>query len=439
MEHLATLYPAHIAELQRRSKEILGRTGLEALAIHGGQQLGVFLDDMHYPFKVNPHFKHWLPVTDNPHCWVVANGEDKPTLLFYRPVDFWHKVADEPTDFWAEHFNIVLIDSPQAMAEALPGNKAKVAYIGEHVDQASDWGFAELNPEAVLNYLHYHRAYKTDYELACMRKANAIAVKGHLAARDAFFAGKSEFDINQAYLSACGQGDNDVPYGNIIALNEHAAILHYTHLDREAPEQLRTFLIDAGASFHGYAADITRTYSTGKGEFAELIAAMEQMQKALVADLRPGLAYGDLHHKCHMETARILKDFGLIRCDGDTALDTGISRAFFPHGLGHQIGLQVHDVGGFMKNDLGEAQPAPERHPFLRATRTLESGMVVTIEPGLYFIDSLLGEVRAGEHADLVNWDKVAAFMPFGGIRIEDDVIITPDGHENMTRKLNLP
>ncbi|EKE68046.1 proline dipeptidase [Gallaecimonas xiamenensis 3-C-1] len=438
MEHLARLYPDHIAELQKRTKAALARSGYQALAIHAGQQLGVFLDDNHYPFKPNPHFKHWLPVIDNPHCWVIVNGEDKPKLLFFRPVDFWHKVADAPSEYWSEQFDIVLIDSPAAAAKALPQDKSRVAYIGEHQAYAESLGFKDLNPEPVLNYLHYYRAYKTEWELACMRKANAIAVKGHLAAKEAFFAGKSEFGINQAYLSATEQGDNDMPYGNIVALNRNAAILHYMHFDRRVPDQSRSFLIDAGASFNGYAADITRTYAREDNAFAELIAAMDQLERDLVAGLKPGLKYAELHHQCHLGVAKILKDFGIIRCDGETALTTGINRAFFPHGLGHHLGLQVHDMGGFMANDHGDKESAPAQHPFLRTTRVVEAGNVLTIEPGLYFIDSLLEEVQAGEHAELVNWDKVEAFKPFGGIRIEDDVIVHGDGIENMTRKLGL-
>ncbi|WP_115716908.1 Xaa-Pro dipeptidase [Gallaecimonas mangrovi] len=438
MEHLARLYPAHLDELQNRTKAALSRSGYEALAIHVGQPRGIFLDDNPYPFKPNPHFKQWLPVVDNPHCWVIVNGEDKPKLLFYRPVDFWHKVADVPSDYWSEHFDIVLIDSADAAAKALPDNKGRVAYIGEHLEYAKSLGFSDCNPAPVLNYLHYHRAYKTEWELACMRKANAIAVKGHLAARDAFMAGNSEFAINQAYLSATEQGENDLPYGNIVALNRHGAILHYMHFDRAVQPQNRSFLIDAGASFNGFSADITRTYAREENAFAELISAVNALQKDLVAALKPGLKYADLHHQCHLGIAAILKDVGVIHCDGETALETGINRAFFPHGLGHHLGLQVHDVGGFMADDYGTPQPAPAKHPFLRTTRTVEAGNVLTIEPGLYFIDSLLEEVASGSHSDLVNWDKVESFKPYGGIRIEDNVIVHQDGLENMTRKLGL-
>lgn len=264
MELLADLYPEHISELNRRVAEICAREKLSGLVIHSGQPHRQFLDDMDYPFKVNPHFKAWLPVIDNPNSWLVVNGRDKPTLIFYRPVDFWHKVADEPTAFWAEHVEVKFLTRADKVAECLPANIDDWAYIGEHLDVADVLGFTCRNPDSVLSYMHYHRASKTAYELACMRKANQIAVTGHQAAKTAFYHGGSEFEILQVYLSAIAQGENHVPYSSIVALNENAAILHYTALEQVSPAQRRSFLIDAGASFNGYASDITRSYAFEK-------------------------------------------------------------------------------------------------------------------------------------------------------------------------------
>lgn len=439
MENLAITYKSHIETLQLRTKNVLAREGLEGLVIHSGQSKRQFLDDMDYPFKVNPHFKAWLPVVDNPHCWLVVNGVDKPKLVFYRPVDFWHKVPDEPSDFWAEHFDIVLLKVPDQVEQLLPYDKEKFAYIGEYIEVAKALGFSQLNPEGVLNYLHYHRAYKTDYEQICLREANRLAVLGHKAARDMFYNGGSEYDIQKAYLIATQHTENQVPYGNIVALNENCAILHYTHLEIAKPQQHRSFLIDAGASFHGYAADITRTYDFARqGEFAELIAALNAHQIALCNGLKPGIKYSDLHLECHQRVAEVLSQFNIVKLDQESIVSKGISATFFPHGLGHHLGLQVHDVGGFMLDERGTHIAPPEGHPFLRCTRTVEANQVFTIEPGLYFIDSLLADLAATENAKYINWEKVNAFKPFGGIRIEDNVIVHQDRNENMTRNLAL-
>jgi Xaa-Pro dipeptidase len=133
--------------------------------------------------------------------------------------------------------------------------------------------------------------------------------------------------------------------------------------------------------------------------------------------------------------AGVLRDAGLVRCSPEAAVATGISSAFFPHGIGHGIGLQTHEVAGFAASDAGGTLPKPDGHPYLRLTRTLAPGMVVTIEPGIYFIGMLLQPLRAGPHADKVDWAQVEALAPCGGVRIEDNVVCTAAGPVNLTRE----
>ncbi|MDO5506499.1 MAG: Xaa-Pro dipeptidase, partial [Pseudoxanthomonas suwonensis] len=248
-------------------------------------------------------------------------------------------------------------------------------------------------------------------------------------------AGASEFGIHLAYCMAAGQDANDLPYGSIIALNEHAAILHYTQRQRVPPAQARSFLIDAGASHAGYAADITRTWAAGDGEFADMIQAMDELEQRLCDMVRPGIDYADIHLEAHRQVAGVLASFDILRTSAEEAVERGITRAFFPHGIGHGIGLQVHDVGGFAASDRGGTIDKPAGHPFLRLTRTLEPSMVVTIEPGLYFIDMLLDELRERGDGDALNWERIAQFKPYGGIRIEDDVACTEDAPHNLSRE----
>lgn len=436
-DHQVT-YKQHIEELQARTREALQREGLDGLVIHSGQGKRLFLDDNHYPFKVNPQFKAWVPVIDNPNCWLVVNGVDKPTLIFYRPEDFWHKVPPEPNAFWVDSFNIVLLQQADAVEKHLPYDKSRFAYIGEYIEVAKALGFENVNPDRVLHYLHYQRAFKTDYELDCMREANTLAVAGHKAAEAAFRQGKSEFDINLAYAAACRQGDNDVPYTSIVALNEHASILHYMQCDTQAPSESRSFLIDAGANYHGYAADITRTYSQNSTLFSDLINAVDKVTVTLADALKPGVAYTDIHLLAHDGIAQILQDTGLVNLNAPDIVEQGITRTFFPHGIGHFLGLQVHDVGGLVNDDRGTPKPAPESHPFLRCTRIVEPKQVFTIEPGLYFIESLLRDLKATPASKYINWDTVEAYKPFGGIRIEDNIIVHRDRNENMTRERDL-
>lgn len=437
-QSLASTYPAHIEFLQQMTRDALSREGIEGLVIHSGQLKRHFLDDNNHSFIVNPLFKAWLPVVDNPNSWLIVDGKSKPTLIFYQPVDFWHKVSAAPDAFWCEHFDIKFLAKADAVEKLLPYDKKHYAYMGEYIEVAGALGFELVNPDRVLHYLHYHRAYKTAYEQECMRVANRIAVDGHRAAEKAFRAGKSEFDIHMAYLEATRHTEAEIPYSNIVTLNENAAILHNTVYDKRPPKQHRSFLIDAGARFNGYTADITRTYATEQNEFADMIKAMDDVTLGLVDEMKPGVDYADIHLSAHRRIAAILSNFGIVNLSAEDMVQEGIVKTFFPHGIGHFLGLQVHDVGGLVADDHGVPKPSSEEHPFLRCTRTIEENQIFTIEPGLYFIDSLLQELKATENSKYINWDKVAQFHPFGGIRIEDNIIIHRDRNENMTRDLGI-
>ncbi|HEY3858829.1 MAG TPA: Xaa-Pro dipeptidase, partial [Gammaproteobacteria bacterium] len=296
------------------------------------------------------------------------------------------------------------------------------------------WGFAATNPEALLNPLHYARAAKTLYELECMRRASASGVRGHIAAEKAFRAGASEYEIHDAFVMGSGQPDDQHAYHAIVALNEHAATLHYQYWQTAKPAAHHSFLIDAGTQFHGYASDITRTYS-GKGdEFQALVDSLDEEQQKLVAQVKPGVDFKTLHIETHHAVARILEKFNLVKLPAEAMVDARITSAFFPHGLGHLLGLQTHDVAGLQAAPAGGVIPRPDGHPFLRTTRMLEEGYVVTIEPGLYFVDALLAELKSGANGKFVDWARVDALRKFGGIRIEDNVVAKAAGPENMTR-----
>jgi Xaa-Pro dipeptidase len=434
-DRLARLYPAHVATMKERHDRALAESGFDRVVIFGGYEHAIFLDDQPYPFKVNPHFKSWVPVLDNPNCFVVYEPASKPVLVFYQPVDYWYKPAERPTAYWTSEFDLQLIPSVEKAQALVSANGGRTAWIGEQPDELRSWDGGAANPDALITSLHYDRAWKTDYELECMRLAGERAARGHNAALRAFRDGASEFEIHLAYLAATGHAEHELPYGNIVAWNRNAAVLHYQHLERARPakDSRFSFLIDAGASVNGYASDITRTY-TGHDEFREIVDALDRTEQELCAMVRPGVDYREIHFAAHRHIARILVDSGFVTASADEAVEKRITSAFFPHGVGHLLGLQVHDVGGFLADRKGTVIPKPEGHPYLRLTRVVEPRMVFTIEPGLYFIDSLLGDLRGGEHAKLVDWVKVDRFRRYGGVRIEDDIAVTDEGFENLTR-----
>jgi Xaa-Pro dipeptidase len=433
MSSLSALFDDHLRIQRQRTDAAMVACKVDTLAIHAGSPHMLFLDDHPYTFKPNPHFKLWVPLEDPVDCWLVYRPGEKPRLIFLQPADYWHKPPSLPHGFWTHHFQIEVIREPGEARRHLT-KLGRCAFIGEPQEQFKDWGFSETNPEELLHRLHYPRAIKTEYELECMRHASHAAARGHVAAEAAFRAGKSEYEIHMAYIRATGHSERELPYSNIVALNKNASVLHYQHQEREVPAKHHSFLIDAGAQFHTYAADVTRSYAASDGDFAALIAGMESLQLQLCAQVRNGVDYANIHFDAHQRIASLLHDSGVITMTAPDAVTSGLSSVFFPHGVGHLLGLQVHDVVGFSVDAKGTRKAPPAGHPYLRLTRTLEPGFVVTIEPGLYFIDMLLDEARDSAHGRHINWRRVEEFRPYGGIRVEDNVACTAGESENLTR-----
>jgi Xaa-Pro dipeptidase len=430
---LDRLFADHIRALRSRVDAALEDSGFEALAIFAGRAHTQFLDDQPYPFKANPHFKWWTPLQDAADCWIIYEPRETLQLVFLQPLDYWHKPPESPTGYWTKHFDVRVVREPE-QARAQVRRSKRCAFIGEWQPEFDDWGFSAANPPALLNRLHYPRAVKTPYELECMRLASDLGARGHRAAEDAFRSGASEYEIHLEYLRGTGHVESELPYPNIIALDSNAAVLHYQHQARRKPERVHSLLIDAGAQFAGYACDITRTYSTRDDQFAAMIASMDSLQQALCDEVRAGVDYADIHLSAHSRIAGLLRESGLIDVGPDEAVASGLSSVFFPHGIGHLLGLQVHDVAGLNVSPEGTQKPRPPGHPYLRLTRVLEPGVVVTIEPGIYFIDMLLKEARASKHSRHIDWSLVEKLTPYGGIRIEDNVTCTLEAPENLTR-----
>lgn len=432
---LGSLFAQHLDTIRARFDRALEKSGAAAAVVYSGTPKTIFLDDQQYPFKAGAHFLSWVPLMSLPCSYVAYVPGNKPILIYNSPQDYWNPVPAAPEGYWTKHFDIRVVRTPDEAGAHLPDARDKCIFIGDVDDGIAACGIDRINPTTAINILHFARAIKTDYEIACMRLASRRAVRGHLAAETLFREGAAEFDIHLAYCRAVGHSENELPYGNIIALDRHGAVLHYTELRRDAPLHPLSFLIDAGAQVHGYAADITRTYSYGDARFAELVERVDTAQQQLTARVTAGLDFVALHLEAHHLIAGILADTGLAHGDPESLVATGVTSAFFPHGLGHLLGLQVHDVGGHMSDESGLRRDPPSGHPFLRLTRNLEENVVVTIEPGLYVIDMLLDRLRGTPAEDQVDWTAVDWLRPFGGIRVEDNVRVTNAGCENLTRE----
>jgi len=426
-----SLYPAHLQYVMGALQAAMTEAGLEGLVIEAGRLRLAFQDDQAYPFRPNPWYLWPAPAPPAPGSLLLIRNNELPELLLVLPQDYWHMPPQLPRAAWTRHIHVVPLPDAETALQRVMAFQGRTAWLGESPSPRTDWS---ANPPRLIAQLELARSCKSPYELQCMRGASVRGARGHVAAEQAFRQGGSEFDIHLAFLAATQQNEPDLPYGNIVALNEHAATLHYQLRDTTAPAQHRSLLIDAGATSAGYASDITRTWAAAGGDFADLIDGMERLQQQLCREVQGGVDWRELHLRAHHLVAGLLKDAGVLATSAEEAVALGISSVFLPHGLGHLLGLQVHDVGGFRAQADGEVIPRPAGHPALRLTRRLVPGMVVTVEPGLYFIDSLLDALRAGPHARRVNWALVEALRPFGGIRIEDNVVVGDPHSENLTR-----
>lgn len=426
---LARLYADHVATIEARHTKALAASGFDAVVVHSGTAAKkTTYDDQFWPVRPTPAFQHWAPLYDA-ECFIVVEPGKKTVLVWPEQTSIWERpAAPEATTF------LSVLDVRRDPKPALPNGK-RVAFIGENRALAKELGFEDdaIDPPVLSRALDALRVLKTPYEIACLAEANKRAALGHDAVRKAFAGGeRSELELHLAFLQATRQDDPETPYKNIVALGRNGAVLHHIAYGRDA-SKAGSILLDAGATFMGYCSDITRTWTKPDGAasqtFAGMVTAFEAMQQRLVAKVAIGTPYEALHDESHRQVSAILKEAGLATGTVEEIDAKGISRAFYPHGLGHSLGLQTHDVGCALLKPRAD-------NPFLRNTSVVAEDQVFTIEPGLYFIEGLLSDLRKKPEGKLVDWNVVEALAPFGGIRIEDDVVVTKTGVRNLTREV---
>ena len=432
-QHIAAL-----GEAVARSLEVASAAGesFGGLVLHAGSRQHYHADDLEVPFRSTPHFARFAPLAGPDHLIRLRPGET-PLLVHVTPRDYWFAPSDLPDHPFREVLDLVEVATGEEAVRQL-ADVSDCAYLGPDASLAEALGITAtgIEPPALVRALDWHRGFKTDYEVARLREAARRAGPGHAAARQRASQGASEREIQAAYLLAAGVEEGDTPYHNIVAWDVNSAVLHYQTRRALAPAPAHCFLIDAGAQADGYASDITRTYTQSGVHpvFGEALVRMEALQDELVRRVAPAQDFVDLHREAERGVCQILCDLGVLRCDSTDAFERGLSHPFLPHGLGHHLGLQVHDVGGLQHSIEGDFRLPPDAHPHLRTTRPLAAGNVVTVEPGLYFISMLLDEQRAGPAADVFDWRLIDQLVPAGGIRVEDDVLVTEQGYENLSR-----
>jgi Xaa-Pro dipeptidase len=436
------LFSEHLGLLQARLWKAAEPMGYECLVISSGRKEYYFADDQSIPFERTPHFIQWCPAEGEGHLLILKPGR-KPQLVFLAADDFWHEPA-RVEGFWNEFFDIKVVKDIKNRFEQ-ETFKGKTGFIG--IDRNVPEHF-EINPEPLTKAMDWLRSYKTPWEVELLRRANRIAACGHKAAEACFLSGGSEFDIHSSYLYAVKQTDDELPYGTIVGLNEHAGFLHYE--SKELGSSGSVLLIDAGARVHGYGSDITRTYAGEHGRktkrgravskegldvFKGLLKEMDLLQHRICSEIKTGMAFAALHKQTCLWITDLLEKAGIVTHVGaEESLRLAVSRVFLPHGLGHMLGVQVHDVGGHQFNLAGKMFERNQEFPSLRNYRTIEEGHVFTIEPGLYFIPMLLRDLRTKFPSVVLDWRLIDELLPCGGIRIEDNLYVSSAGVENLTR-----
>ncbi|KAL4917823.1 peptidase M24, structural domain-containing protein [Aspergillus aurantiobrunneus] len=292
-----------------------------------------------------------------------------------------------------------------------------------------------LDDDSLIPAMDAAREVKDEYEIRMIREANKISGLAHRRILESIHRMSNEGEIEGLFLDTCvSHGAKHQAYEIIAGSGPNAAVLHYVRND-EPLSGRQLVCLDAGAEWNCYASDVTRTIPLGQdwpsAHAKDIYAIVEEMQEECIRRVKPGVRFRDLHGLAHAIAIQGLQRLGILK-DGtvEEIRRSGASSVFFPHGLGHHVGLEVHDVS---------AQPitASERWPreFVpqMSTPLLQEGMVITIEPGVYFNELALANARNLPLAKYINFEEAEQYIPIGGVRIEDDLLVTSTGSENLT------
>lgn len=432
-----------------RRRHLQQRSNGAPVLVVGGAEVPIHVSDDYYPFRQEPNFYYLTGIAD-PGYAALLGGDGADYELFIPRLDLRWRV-------WMGH-----VPEPESSQSAWHADR--VSYFDELLDRivqaAGRGGRVHLvrssNPAAaeVIARLRERlpalqlvegpadqalvdlRLKKTAFELQCMREASEIT-------RDAFLAfwritepGKSERDVQASIEQTFRARGALAAYYPIIGSGPNPAILHY-HENRRTMQAGEMLLVDAGSELHGYKSDVTRTVPVDGqwiGRRRAIYEIVLDAQKRSIDRVEHGAFYPDLHRAAARDMVDGLKHLGIVRGDLDGLMERHVDHVFFPHGLGHPIGLETHDVGGHIDRD---SLPDDLKHVNLRTSRTVEAGMVVTIEPGLYFNVPLLEASRVDPRFQgAVDWDEAFACVEVGGVRIEDDVVVQHGGRSVLTHDI---
>jgi len=420
--------------------------------LEGGQQETRYSSDTDIVFRQESFF-HWCFGVVEPDCLAAINVETRKTILFVPKLPDSYKV-------WMGEIHSLLhfkekyaVDDVQYTCDILDVLKKEnvstlLTLRGANTDSGittKEAAFDGISNFTVNNKLLYPvisecRVFKSPEELEVLRYVNGISSEAHKQVMRRIRPGWMEYQAESLFKHYCYThgGCRHVSYTCIGASGENGAVLHYGHAGAPNDKLMADgdmCLFDMGGEYYHFASDITISFPVN-GKFTQdqknIYNTVLKSNRAVHQAAKPGVSWVDMHllvDRIHLEE---LTKIGLIHGDLEQMMEVRLGALFMPHGLGHFMGLDVHDVGGYQEN-------SPKRSPLaglksLRTSRILEEGMVITIEPGIYFNWPMMEDAfEDPKLAPFLNKDEIRRFQHFGGVRIEDDITITADGVENLT------
>ncbi|KAI8627319.1 peptidase M24, structural domain-containing protein [Xylariaceae sp. FL1651] len=398
------------------------------------------------PFRQRRPFMY-LTGVELADCALIYDIETSQSTLFIPPINsesvIWSGLPLSPEDALAQYdIDVVLPTTelnPMLARLGAADPKSTVFAIAERVsDSVTFLEFGNKDFSILNEAIDECRVVKDDYEIALIRKANQISGAAHKAALENVKKVKNEYELEGIFLGNCvQQGAKKQAYPSIVASGRSAATLHYVHNDKElAGKDL--LLLDAGAEWRTYASDITRTFPIS-GRFTEQSRAIYeivlQMQNDCIAMLKEGVSWDEVHLLAHKVAIDGLLSLGILKGERKEILEARTSTAFLPHGLGHYLGMDTHDTGGHPNY----SDPDPIFR-YLRVRMNLPAGSVITVEPGIYFCEYIIRPyLKDPKHSKYIDEDVLNDYWDVGGVRIEDNLLITKDGSINLTDAIKDP
>ncbi|KAJ1928873.1 hypothetical protein IWQ60_001669 [Tieghemiomyces parasiticus] len=394
--------------------------------------------DTELPFFQDTNF-YYLTGADEPGLEYIYNIAQDHGVLYVpkMPEDevIWVGEQESLSELKAK-YPVDDVQYTHAIANQLTQSATVAIYTLDNVDLKSLGDHhARVNEVKLLPAIEEARMFKTPEEVEVMRRANQISSRAHAELMKYVRLGINERELYAKFAFECAtQGGLHQAYGGIVGRGTNASILHYTKNSADCDRKSDVVLVDAGCEYQGYASDITRVFPVGKQftpEARDIYSIVLDMQKTVLKNIAPGVEWEDMHRLATKVCAEGLLRLGVLHGKIDDILKHHVAAVFFPHGLGHSIGLDVHDVAGYPKGVQRIDEPGIRN---LRMRRTLQPGMVVTVEPGCYFVKPLLELAFADpQQAQYIDRAVVDKYMNVGGVRIEDSVLVTETGHDNLT------